>query len=150
MKKPIIRKILIALVPIFLLMQFYRIDKTNPPIDPSQDFMAVTNPQAVIVQMIKGACYDCHSHESTYPWYTDVMPFSKWIQGHIIHGREHLNFSTWAAYSDEDKNHILKECSEVLIETRMPMTSYLIMHSEARISKEERKELADWFMALRK
>ncbi len=150
MKRPIIRKILIALVPIFLLMQFYRIDKTNPPVDASQDFMTVTKPQTPVVSMIKGACYDCHSNETKYPWYTEVMPFSKWIHGHIVHGRENLNFSTWASYSQEDKNHILKECSEVLIETRMPMTTYLILHSEARISKEERKELADWFLALRK
>ncbi len=149
MKRPILRKVLIALVPIFLLMQFYRIDKTNPPVDATQDFMTVVKPPATMMKMIKGACYDCHSNESKYPWYTEVMPFSKWIQGHIIHGREHLNFSTWANYPEDEKSHLLKECNEVLIETRMPMTTYLVLHSEARISKEERKDLAEWFLGLK-
>lgn len=149
-RKPIVRKVLIALIPIFLLMQFYRIDKTNPAIDPAQGFMTLEQPPTHITTMIKNACYDCHSHETEYPWYTNVMPFSKWIQGHTLEGRKHLNFSTWATYPQEEKNHMLKECGEVLIETRMPMTSYLLAHSEARITKEQRQELANWFDSKRK
>ena len=144
-----LRKILFVLIPIFILLQFYRIDKTNPPVDVTQDFLSTVQPPTNIAVMIRGACYDCHSHETEYPWYTEVMPFSKWISGHIIHGREKLNFSEWESYSDEDKRGFLKECAEVITETRMPLTPYLVLHSKARISKEERKELADWFIKMR-
>ena len=150
MKKPIIRKILLALIVLFVLIQFYRIDKTNPPVDLTQDFIQVEKPPAAIGQLLKDACYDCHSHETKYPWYTNVMPFSKWIQGHIEHGREHLNFSTWGSYSDKKKDHKLEEGAEFVLETKMPLTSYLIPHPEARITKEQRKELADWFESRRK
>jgi len=150
MKKIPFRKILPVLLIIFVLMQFYRIDKTNPPVIKSNDFLVNQNPPEAIALMLKNACYDCHSNETKYPWYTNVMPFSYWIKGHITHGREKLNFSTWKQYLDDDKSHHLKECAEVVRETRMPMTTYLIPHPEARISKEERETLAKWFESVRK
>lgn len=148
MKKLPYKKILLALFAILLLMQFYRIDKTNPPVDASKDFIKSQNVPASMATMIKNACYDCHSHETKYPWYTNVMPFSWWIKGHIDHGREKLNFSEWTDYASDDKIHNLKEAAETLVETRMPLASYLIGHPEARISKEERKQLAEWFEQL--
>lgn len=150
MKKPLIRKILLALLIILVLMQFYRIDKTNPPVDPNQNFIRLEQAPAPIAKMLKDACYDCHSHETTYPWYTNVMPFSKWIKSHIDHGRDEMNFSTWGSYSDQKKDHKLEEGAEFVLETKMPLTSYLIAHPEARITPEQRKELADWFQSRRK
>ncbi|MFK7808315.1 MAG: heme-binding domain-containing protein [Saprospiraceae bacterium] len=144
-----LRKILLVLIPLFIIMQFYRIDKTNPPVDVKQDFVATIQPPATMTKMLKEACYDCHSHETEYPWYTEVMPFSKWILGHIIEGRKELNFSAWTSYPADEKKHLLKECAEVLVEKRMPLTPYLITHSEARITKEQRKELADWFESIK-
>jgi Haem-binding domain len=153
MKKPVIqksllRKILLGLLAVFLLMQFYRIDKTNPPTDPNLDFLTVVNAPMEMATLVKNSCYDCHSHETKYPWYTDIMPFSKWIKGHIDQGREELNFSIWTTYEPDKQDHKLEEASEMLIETKMPLTTYLIAHSEARISKEERQALANWFESL--
>ena len=149
MKKLPFRKILLGLVIILVLMQFYRIDKTNPPSVADNDFITLEQAPPAIATMLKNACYDCHSHESKYPWYTNVMPFSWWIKGHIDNGRKHLNFSKWAEYSTDKKTHKLEECSEMVRETKMPLTSYLIPHPEARITKEERETLAKWFEEIR-
>ena len=98
--------------------------------------------------MIKSACYDCHSNKSKHPWYSSIAPVSWWIYDHVEEGREHLNFSEWANYSAERKAHKAEECIEEVEEGEMPMWSYQIAHSEARLSDEELSTLMDWFSSI--
>ena len=136
---------LAGLVIFLVVAQFFPIDKTNPPVDQSKDYLTIAQPPAKISTMIKDACYDCRSNEVKYPWYTSVAPLSWWIKGHIDHGREHLNFSIWGDYSEKRKKHKLEECVEFVVDTRMPLFSYIIAHPEARMSEEERAEMVAWF-----
>ena len=126
-------------------MQFFRIDKTNPPVNQELDFITITQSNIEIAQMLKDACYDCHSHESKYPWYSDVAPVSWWVKGHINEGIKHLNFSEWGKYKTEEANHKLEEGAEKVEKKEMPITPYLITHSEARITEEQRAALATFF-----
>ena len=142
------KRILIALLLIFILIQFFRIDKTNPESDPSKDFITITNPPDEIKDMLKESCYDCHSHESKYPWYTNIAPISWWVKHHINEGREHLNFSIWGDYSEKKANHKLEECYEEVEEGEMPMSSYLIMHSHAGLSEQEIDQMVEWFKSI--
>lgn len=139
------KKIILGLAVIFLIMQFFRIDKTNPPIVAEQDYLNITQPPAQVAQLIKVACYDCHAHTTEYPWYTNIAPVSWWIDNHIQHGRKHLNFSIWSTYSVKKANHKLEECYEMLEDTEMPLLSYMVAHPDAWISDEERTMLVDWF-----
>lgn len=137
--------ILPGLAIVFILIQFIRIDKTNPAVEQKLDFIANVNPTAEMGEMIKASCYDCHSHETAYPWYTNVAPLSWWIKGHINGGRQHLNFSTWNQYSDDKKSHKLEECVEVLENNWMPMASYTWLHSEAKLSDSDRDKMIAFF-----
>ena len=129
-------------------MQFFnRIDKTNPEVNVRKDFINTENVPIDVAKVLKIACYDCHSHETKYPWYTNVNPVSWWLKGHIDHGRKQLNFSTWQDYSEEDRKHAKKEVIEVVEEKRMPLTPYWIMHPAAKISPEQRKLLTDFFQS---
>lgn len=141
----VVKRILTPLLVILLLIQLIRIDKTNPTSDPSQDLIAILQPPDEIAHIIKSACYDCHSHHSTYPWYTNIAPISFWIKNHINEGRHHLNFSEWGTYADKRAHHKLEECYEEVLEGHMPLPSYLWMHPEARIDDRQRKSLAGWF-----
>ncbi len=94
-----LKKIVIGIVVIFLGIQFFRIDKTNPPINEEMDFIKMTNPPIKVGTILKTSCYDCHSNESSYPWYTNVAPFSWWVKHHINEGRENLNFSDLGTYT---------------------------------------------------
>lgn len=145
MKKQWIRYTLIALLVALAVMQFFPIDKTNPPVDPEKDYITMTNPPAQMANLIKAACYDCHSDEVKYPWYTNVAPLSYWIKGHIDNGRKKLNFSVWGDYKASKQEHKLEECVEFVEETKMPLASYNIMHPEARMSDEERADMVAWF-----
>lgn len=148
--KSLVKKIGLGLLAVLVLIQFIRIDKTNPPLEPGNDFLTVAGVPVETGQLIKAACYDCHSHHSVYPWYTNIAPVSWWIKNHINEGRHHLNFSTWNTYEAKKKDHKLEECVEEVKEGHMPIASYTWMHPEAKLSQQQREQLVAWFDAYRR
>jgi len=149
MKRRRFRTILLILLLVIVLIQFLPVNRSVPQIDPSQDFIAVTHTSADLGRLIKDACYDCHSYETEYPWYSYVSPVSLWLQNHINEGREHLNFSIWATYPANRADHKLKEAVEHVKEKEMPLNSFMWMHPEARLTDTQRADLAAWFQGLR-
>ena len=143
------KKIGIGIIVVLVVMQFFRIDKTNPPVDNSKDLLYIAEANEDVTLLVRKACYDCHSNETTYPWYTNVAPVSWWIKHHIDEGREELNFSEWTKYDAEKADHKLEECVEMLEEGEMPLSSYTITHGEAELSEEDKHKLMDWFESLR-
>ena len=141
------KKIFLGLLLAFIIIQFFRIDKTNPPVKSGQDIIAIQHPNADITNILKRACYDCHSHETKYPWYSNVAPISWLLKHHIDEGREHLNFSTWGKYTLKKQQHKLSEAYEEVEEGEMPMFGYVKMHKEANLSDSEKKQLLSWFKA---
>jgi len=138
------KKIGLAILGVLIISQFFRIDKTNPPVIESQDFLTVTKAPEQISMMIKNACYDCHSNETEYPWYTNITPVNFWIKGHIKGARENVNYSEWGTYSDKKKAHKIEETIEVIEEGRMPAKSFVLMHSEAKLSDQDFEVLISW------
>ena len=141
----IVKNVLLILLGVLLLIQFFRIDKTNPPVNPGQDFLQMAGPPAELGTLIKEACYDCHSNETKYPWYTNVQPVAWWVKDHIDEGREHLNFSEWGTYNARKRAHKMEEAVEETKEGEMPLNSYTWAHASARLSDEQRRQLASWF-----
>jgi hypothetical protein len=141
----VIRRILLGLLVVLIAIQFIRIDKTKPETKKSEDFIVMTNPPADVATLLKSACYDCHSHETNYPWYTNIAPFSFMIEHHIEEGREHLNFSKWGTYDTRKAIHKLEECAEEIEENKMPMESYTKMHKEANLTEAQKERLVIWF-----
>ena len=140
-----LKKVLVGLLIALVLLQFIRIDKTKPETDPNNDFLALLQPPQDIASIISTTCYDCHSHETTYPWYSNIAPISFWLKGHVNEGRHHLNFSEWATYTNKRAHHKLEECYEEVEEGHMPLPSYTWTHQEARLSEQQRTSLANWF-----
>lgn len=143
--KKVVKYIFVGLLVVFVIMQFFRIDKTNPKVEKTKDFIAITQPSADVEKMLRSACYDCHSNETKYPWYSNVAPVSWFLKDHIDEGREHLNFSVWGDYSEKKANHKLDECAEEVEEKEMPLDSYTWTHGDAKLSDAQRETLATWF-----
>lgn len=139
-----LKKIFFSLFAVFLLMQLIRVDYNNPPTDPKKDFQTIAQAPAEVLSTLKASCYNCHSHETKYPWYSQIAPVSWWIKGHIREGREHLNFSTLGDLDSEDLRDQMEEAAKALREGWMPMPSYTRMHPEARLSDTQRALLAQW------
>ncbi len=142
------KKIIIALVVIFVLMQLYRPKRNVSTEIPKTDFIQTLQPPKDIAQMIKTSCYDCHSNNTDYPWYVNVAPVSWFMAHHIDEAKEELNFSEWDTFSSKRKNKKLDEIVEMVDEGEMPLSSYLLMHSEAKLSEEQTKRLIDWVKGL--
>ena len=83
------------------------------------------------------ACFDCHSNQTRWPWYSHVAPMSWLVQNHVDEGRSVLSFSDWNGGSGE-----AGEAAETVREREMPPSSYLLMHPEARLTDAEREQLA--------
>jgi hypothetical protein len=97
------KNLLKVLLVVFIILQFFRIDKTNPPVDKNMDFLTIKKTPENVSTLIKSACYDCHSNETIYPWYSNIQPFGWFLKDHIDEGRRELNFSTLQLMSLQDK-----------------------------------------------
>ena len=137
------KKILYGLLIILVGIQFVRPDRENPAVEDGKDFVAVMQPPAEVADMMITRCYDCHSNETVWPWYTNVAPVSWWVADHVEHGRGHLNFSVWADYEEGKATHKLEECYEELEEGEMPLESWTYMHEG--LNETERATLVAYF-----
>ena len=90
------------------------------------------------------SCYDCHSNESRWPWYGYVAPLSWLVAYDIDEAREHLNFSTWNRYDDDEQIDLIEEAWEQVEAGEMPLFFYLPLHPDARLSPEDRAQLERW------
>jgi hypothetical protein len=120
-------------------MQFIRPDRTNIAVEKT---MEIQTPME-ITQIFQAACYDCHSNETKWPWYSQISPFSWVIQNHVTEGRKALNFSTWEKYTQEEKKEHLKDIYRTVY-AAMPLPSYIFAHEEANLTKEQRSTVRDW------
>lgn len=138
-----------AALATLIAIQLIRPDTTVIPADPAQDFRQVANPPAEVRAILETACYDCHSNETKYPWYSQVAPVSWWVASHVNEGREALNFSTFGALSTGDRAEALEESAEKIQEGEMPLPSYtwLGMHPEAKLTAVQRDLLTGWLNA---
>lgn len=119
----------------FLAIQLvpYGREHTNPPVtgEPAWDSPAT---RALAVR----ACFDCHSNETSWPWYSNIAPVSWLLQHHVNEGRQSLDFSTWGSGRQE-----ARRAARLVIEGEMPPLDYLILHPDARLTDVERQELVD-------
>lgn len=124
---------------ILLLMQAIQIEKSNPVIDKSLEIIAPNEIQV----LFENACYDCHSNQTQWPWYSSIAPASWIIKGHVENGRKSLDFTRWQEYTEEEKIKKLKEIYRTVYAS-MPIASYISMHEKAELSKEQRELIRTW------
>lgn len=139
------KKVLVVILVAFIILQFFPIDKTNPAPTPGMDFLKIKHVKPEIAQLINTSCYDCHSNETRYPWYSNFAPASWFLKNHINEGRKHLNFSTFATYEPKIQAQKLQECTEMLEKREMPLESYFVGHQDAKLTDAQRKILIDYF-----
>lgn len=139
------KKILVVFLVAFIMIQFFPIDKTNPPPTPGMDFLKIKKTSPEIAKIITTSCYDCHSNETKYPWYSNIAPSSWFLKNHIDEGRKHLNFSTFATYEPKRQAHKLEECIEMVEKNEMPVESYIVGHSDAQLTPEQKQALINYF-----
>ncbi|HEY1719375.1 MAG TPA: heme-binding domain-containing protein [Verrucomicrobiae bacterium] len=131
-----------ALGVTFALLQFTNPPRTNPPV--AHDLMAASAPPPEIAAMLHAACYDCHSGETKWPWYSRVAPMSWLIADDVNEGRTNLNLSDWPFDKPDRAARRLEDMSEQIGYGEMPPKKYTAIHAGARFTENRRKELTDW------
>ena len=138
------KKILISLLLVFIIAQFFGPNKNNSDISTYDNFIAETQPSEEVLGILETACLDCHSNRTQYPWYNNITPVNYWMAKHVKEGKKHFNISKWDVYSDEIKDHKIDEVQEMIEENTMPLPSYTWTHKEAILTKEQKELLDTW------
>lgn len=142
--KKIVKYGLIGLLSVFILIQFIPTNLPKNNTDHSNDIVQNENPPNDIKIILSKACYDCHSNQTVYPWYSYIAPVSWLVAKDTRDGREELNFSDWAELSKRKKIKILNEIAEEVEEDKMPLKIYTLVHRDAILTEEEISTLIAW------
>jgi hypothetical protein len=144
----IFKKLLIVLLVVFVVAQAFRPEKNNSN-DTSKD---ISNSYVVpenVKTILAKACNDCHSNNTRYPWYAEIQPVAWWINDHVKDGKKHLNFNEFDGYRIARQYKKLEECIDEVKDGEMPLTSYTIIHKDAKLSDDEKQILFTWCEIIR-
>jgi hypothetical protein len=144
-----LRKILIGLLIVLIIAQFIQPPKNNGSAITANDITHSVQVPDSVMTLLKLACYDCHSNYTRYPWYSRITPVNWWLHNHIDEGKRELNFSEFSG-SYRRKMRKLEESAEQTKKHEMPISSYLWIHKDARLSEAQRKIIVDWANSERK
>ena len=133
-----IKKFAVGLIAVLIVVQFVPVARVNPtekgqPPAPSE-----------VHTLLQRACYDCHSNETRWPWYSQVAPMSFLIARDVTEGRREINFSTWSQYNERRKTRKLKEIAKQVEKGKMPQWYYVSLHPDAKLSATDRELIIKW------
>lgn len=137
--------IVFVIVGLLIIIQFFRPMKNNSP-DTEYAMSTKYEIASSVDEIMKGACYDCHSNRTEYPWYAEIQPFGWWLNSHVTGGKYHLNFSDFTRASIARQNHKFEEIVETVEEGEMPLPSYTWfgLHPKADLSEQQKTEIINW------
>jgi len=143
MIKKIIGITVLVVLGLFLAIQLipYGHQHSNPPVQQEPNWSDTQTRD-----LAARACFDCHSNETVWPWYSNIAPISWLVQHDVEEGRGRLNFSEWGRSAGRE-GHELGEISEVVSEGEMPPPYFLIMHPNAKLSAAEKQALINGLQA---
>ena len=138
-----------VLVSGFVGMQFIPASPNQTNAVQPDDFVKIYQPEGKLSEIIKNACYDCHSNNTKYPWYSKIQPVRYFMDKHVEEGKEELNFNEFGSYSRRKQRSKLKSIISQIEKEEMPLKGYILLHDEARISESDKTSLVNWLEKLR-
>jgi hypothetical protein len=139
-----LRAILLGLLGVLIAIQFIQPRRTNPLVVRSREVLARTQIPVKLAAVLQRCCYDCHSHQTRWPWYSHVAPVCWLVVNDVKEARSSMNFSDWAAYEPREAAKRLEGICEEIRKGEMPLSIYLRMHHDARLTAQEITELCAW------
>ena len=134
---------------VLIAIQFFRPSKNVSAQTSRNDITLLYPIPGDVKSILNRACYDCHSNNTTYPWYSHIQPVAWWLEDHIEEGKKELNFSEYAAYRLRRQYHKMEEVEEMVNDKKMPLESYTFIHTNANLSTEEKDKLIAWTKTIR-
>lgn len=137
----------LILLFLFGLFQFYpRPEKNISSVEAKNSIEKLFPIPDSVLTILKTACYDCHSNNTRYPWYSNIQPVALFLNKHIIEGKKELNFDEFGAYSTRRQQSKLKAIASQVKDGDMPLSSYSILHKNSRLTSWERDYIITYFL----
>ena len=136
---------------IFLLMQCYQ-PARNSSYEQyfSSNFTEVYKVPKNIETTLRTSCYDCHSNNTDYPWYSYIQPVRLFMDGHINEGKKELNFNEFGNYSNRKQRSKLEAIRKQIQSDEMPLRSYTVIHKNAVLTSAQKEEIVNWVNSITK
>jgi len=145
MKK--IKKLYYSLAILLIVMILIQLAPSKLPENTavqSPDSVQVQNADSAVMAILKTSCFDCHSNQTNYRWYSHVVPVSWLIGRDVTRGREALNFSEWNTYNKRKLVRKLGDIKEQTTKTEMPMKIYTFMHPKTKLRQAQILLVSNW------
>lgn len=136
--------ILPAVIVLLIIIQFF---PSGIPENKPEDEKSIAKSDLVtepVLDQLRKSCFDCHSDQVRFPWYSKVAPSSWFLSEHIREGKENLNFSVWEDYTKREKIGLLAKIKDEVESGNMPLKSYLLIHWDAKLNAENITSLSKW------
>jgi len=144
------KKILLAIVAVLVVIQFIRPSRNLSTEVSANDIAKHYTVPDNVQTLLKTACYDCHSNNTVYPWYSNVQPVGWWLENHVNGGKEKLNFSEFTTLEGKRQFKKLNNVIHEIKDGGMPLDSYLWIHKDAKLSETDKNTLMTWAQGLQK
>lgn len=140
--------IFMVLLAVLLLIQLVRPQKNISLTPAGKTFVDTFKVGEQVNAILAVSCYDCHSNNTKYPWYSEIQPMAWLMEKHILDGKDKLNFDDLPPYGSRRLNSKFTQITKQIEQGKMPLNSYLWMHEGARLNMEDKKLLVDYFNSL--
>jgi hypothetical protein len=138
------RRILFVLIAVIVIIQFFRPAK-NVSGDTAKDISTLYPVPVNVREILDRSCADCHSNKTVYPWYAEVQPVGWWLNKHIKDGKRHFNMNSFADLRAAMQKKRMEDCLDEIKNDEMPLSSYTLIHTNAKLTDPEKATLNTWF-----
>ncbi len=146
MKKKI-KAVFIVAASVMVLAQFIRPERENPLTDPRLSIRANQAIPREILATLERSCFDCHSNETRWPWYSAITPLNFLVTGDVMKARKRLNFSEWGKNKPVKQQGLLQMIDDQISLKEMPLPRYLYTHPGASLSDPDISAISEWAMS---
>ena len=138
------KKIGLGLLIGFVSIQFIQPTRNNSGLFLPSDISNTVVVPNEVSNILKNSCFDCHSNNTRYPWYSFIQPGAWWMDSHIRKGKVNLNFSEFGSYSNRKQQSKLQAIANSIKDETMPISFYTLLHKNAKLSPDDKLVLLGW------
>lgn len=142
------KKVLFGLLVLIVIIQSLQPTKNISEGESPNDISKVYQMPVEVSQILTQKCYDCHSNTTKYPWYIHIQPIGWWMAYHISDAKQRLNFSEFKTYTDARAALKLEKISDAVTQGWMPLSAYVWMHNETKITTEDSNKINAWIQSV--
>ena len=139
-----LKKILLAFLILFIGIQFIRPVRNESGQVLTTDITNTFNMPDSVLSVLKTSCYDCHSNNTNYPWYSNIQPVAWLLDSDVKNGKDNLNFSDFGSYTKRRQQSKLRSIVSQIQDNKMPISNYTIMHKNAVLTTRNKALITSW------